>query len=102
MSTYAVNKVCYRVVHDPAFRRLLLVDPERALREAVPALSDQERESLLAGDVGTLSRMGANDFMLHNLARFEVLGLDLKIFAERIRWAYRQEREQWRREGWVP
>ena len=102
MSVYAVNKVCYRVVHDPPFRQLLAEDAEAALRAAHPSLGENELEALLAGDVGTLSRMGASDFMLHNLGRFGVLGLDLTIFAERIRSAYREERERWRAEGWVP
>ena len=102
MSIYAVNKVCYRVVHEPAFRQALGEDPEAALRAADPALSEDELRALLAGDVGTLSRTGASDFMLHNLGRFGVLGLDLTIFADRIRSAYRVERERWRAEGWVP
>ena len=102
MSAYAVNKVCYRVVHDPPFRQMLGEDPEAVLRAVDPPLTEGELEALLAGDVGTLSRMGANDFMLHNLGRFGVLGLDLTIFAERIRSEYRQERERWQAEGWVP
>ena len=102
MSVYAVNKVCYRVVHEPVFRSQLALDAEAALRAADPPLTEDELLALLAGDVGTLSRMGANNFMLHNLGRFGVLGLDLTSFAERIRSEYREERERWQAEGWVP
>jgi hypothetical protein len=89
MSLYAVNKVCYRVVREPEFRRALTQAPEEALRAARPALSEEELAALLAGDVGRLSRMGANNFLLHQLGRFRLLGLDLPTYAERIRAAYR-------------
>jgi hypothetical protein len=39
--------------------------------------------------VGTLSQMGANHFLLHQLGRFRLLGLDLQRYAERIRAAHR-------------
>jgi len=51
--------------------------------------ADTERGALLAGDVGTLSLMGANHFLLHQLGRFRLLGLDLPRYAERIRAAHR-------------
>ena len=89
MSIYAVNKVCYRVVHEPELRRDLTDVPEQALRAATPALSEEELQALLAGDVGLLSRLGANHFLLHQLGRFRLLGLDLPTYAERIRAAYR-------------
>lgn len=92
MTLYAVNKVCYRVVHDPDFRQALLDDPEPALRAATPPLSDDELTALLNGDVGRLSKMGANHFLLHQLGRFQVLGLDLPEYAARIRAAYPTER----------
>jgi hypothetical protein len=93
MSIYAVNKVCYRVVHEPDFRQALRDDPAAALRAATPALSEEELTALLAGDVGRLSTMGANHFLLHQLGRFEVLGLDLPTYARRIRAAYPESAE---------
>jgi hypothetical protein len=66
VSVYAVNKLCRRVVHEPELRA-----------------------ALLAGDVGRLSRMGANHFLLHQLGRWKVLGLDLPTYADRIRAAWR-------------
>jgi hypothetical protein len=89
MSIYAVNKICYRVVHEPALCAALRDAPEQALQAARPALSEEELKALLAGDVGRLSRMGANNFLLHQLGRFRLLGLDLPSYADRIRAAYR-------------
>lgn len=89
MSIYAVNKVCYRVVREPALRQSLATDPDAVLRSVSPPLTDAEHAALLAGDVGTLSLMGANHFLLHQLGRFRLFGLDLPSYAERIRAAYR-------------
>ena len=89
MSVYAVNKICRRVVHEPELRDALARDPEAALRAARPPLDEDEVAALLAGDVGRLSRMGANHFLLHQLGRWEVLGLDLPTYADRIRAAWR-------------
>ena len=88
MSVYAVNKLCRRVVHEPGLRAALAASPEAALREASPPLSEDEVRALLAGDVGRLALMGANHFLLHQLGRFQVLGLDLPSYADRIRAAY--------------
>ncbi|HEY7967378.1 MAG TPA: hypothetical protein VID68_10140 [Solirubrobacteraceae bacterium] len=95
MSIFAVNKVCRRVVADPAFADALRADGGAALRAATPPLDARERELLLAGDVGALGRMGANFFLLHQLARLELLGLTLPLYAERIRAEYADERAQW-------
>jgi hypothetical protein len=90
VSIYAVNKICYRVVHEPGLRQALSDCPEEALRAATPPLSEEEVRALLAGDVGHLSKMGANNFLLHQLGRFRLVGLDLPTYADRIRAAYRQ------------
>jgi hypothetical protein len=89
MSNYAVNSFCRRVVHDPALRAALADDPEPALRAARPALDEDEIQALLRGDVGELSLRGCNHFLLHQLGRWQVLGLDLPTYAERIRAAHR-------------
>jgi hypothetical protein len=99
MSVYAVNTFCRRVVHEPALRARLAVDPEGALREASPELSEDEVQALLAGDVGMLSKLGANHFLLHQLGRWRVLGLDLPDYGARIREAHRDERERERGRG---
>jgi hypothetical protein len=95
VSLYPVDKVCRRVVIDPAFVEALRADPEKALQAASPPLSDRERELLLAGDVGALGRMGANFFLLHQLGRMELFGLTLALYAERIRAEYAGERARW-------
>ena len=83
MSIYTVNLVGRRVLHDPEFRERMRVDPVAAL--AGLDLDADERESLLAGDVGRLYQLGAHEFMLMMLARFEVLGLDRETYADRMR-----------------
>jgi hypothetical protein len=95
MSIYAVDKLCRRVVVDPQLVAALRADPQAALAAARPPLSDDERELLLAGDVGALGRLGANFFLLHQLGRFELFGLTLPIYAERIRAEYAAERAGW-------
>jgi aromatic-ring opening dioxygenase LigAB LigA subunit len=92
VSVYAVNKLCRRVVHEPSLREALSEDPEPALRAARPALSDEEITALMAGDVGTLSKLGANHFLLHQLGRWRLFGLDLPSYGQRIRDAHSQER----------
>ena len=95
MSIYAVNKICYRVVREPQLREALsgsAAEAEAALRAARPPLSGEELAAVLAGDVGWLSKLGANHFLLHQLGRFRLLGLDLPTYADRIRAAYRQGR----------
>ena len=99
MSVYAVDKICRRLVRDDELRRGLREDPEPALRAASPPLTEEEIRLLLAGDVGRLGRLGANFFLLHQLGRFEVLGLTLPTYAERIRAEYRPEREAMRGEA---
>jgi hypothetical protein len=92
MSIYAVDKLCRRVVREPELLAALRRDPDGALRAARPPLSDEERELLLAGDVGRLGRMGASFFLLHQLGRFELFGLTLPEYAARIRAEYAVER----------
>ena len=89
---YAVNKLCRRVVHEPALREALERDPERALRAARPPLSEEEVRALIAGDVGSLSKAGCNHFLLHQLGRWQLFGLDLPTYADRIRAAHKAER----------
>jgi hypothetical protein len=92
VSVYAVNKLCRRLVHEPDLRAELAASPESAraaLQAASPPLTEAEIDALLAGDVGTLSRAGCNHFLLHQLGRFELFGLDLREEAARIRAAHR-------------
>jgi aromatic-ring opening dioxygenase LigAB LigA subunit len=94
-----VNKVCRRLVRDEDFREQLRDDPKATLQSAEPPLTEEEIQCLLAGDVGRLGRMGANFFLLHQLGRFEVLGLTLPEYARRIRFEYAAERARWAGRG---
>lgn len=89
MSIYAVNKLCWRIVQEPELREQLSRDPAAAVAEADPPLSPAEAEAFLDGDVGRLSKMGANHFLLHQIARWQLMGMDLPEYARRIRAAYR-------------
>jgi hypothetical protein len=83
MSTYAVNYLCRELLRDHAFRAAMKTDPAKAL--AALDLTDDERNALLAGDVGALFRMGVNGFLMGYLARFEVCGLNVQSYNERMR-----------------
>jgi hypothetical protein len=83
MSTFAVNYLCRELLRDHAFRAAMKADPAKAL--AGLDLTDDERRALLAGDVGTLYRMGVNGFLMGYLMRFEVCGLNLEIYNQRMR-----------------
>ncbi|MFZ3359093.1 MAG: hypothetical protein WA177_10050 [Xanthobacteraceae bacterium] len=83
MSIYAVNYLCREVLRDHAFRAAMKADPPTAL--APLDLSDDERRTLIAGDVGSLFRMGVNGFLMGYLARFEVCGLNVETYNQRMR-----------------
>jgi hypothetical protein len=83
MSIFAVNYLCREVLRDHAFRAAMKADPAKAL--APLDLTDDERKALIAGDVGTLYRMGVNGFLMGYLARFEVCGLNVEIYNQRMR-----------------
>jgi hypothetical protein len=83
MSVYAVNYLCREVLRDHAFRAAMKQDPAGAI--AKYDLTEEERRALLAGDVATLYRLGVNAFLMGYLPRFEVCGLTLPVFNERIR-----------------
>ena len=72
-----------RFLRDHAFRAAMKRDPAQAL--AHKDLTTSEREALLAGDVGALFRMGANAFLMAYMARFEVCGLNVEIYNQRMR-----------------
>jgi len=83
MSIFAVNYLCREVLRDHAFRAAMKADPAQAL--APLDLTDDERRALIAGDVGTLYRMGVNGFLMGYLARFEACGLNVETYNQRMR-----------------
>ena len=83
MSIFAVNYLCRELLRDHSFRAAMKADPAKAL--ASLDLTDEERAALLAGDVGKLFRMGVNSFLMAYMARFEVCGLNVGSYNERMR-----------------
>ena len=83
MSIFAVNHLCREVLCDHGFRAAMKADPAKAL--APLDLTDEERRALIAGDVGALYRMGVNGFLMGYLARYEVCGLNIEVYNQRMR-----------------
>lgn len=83
MSVYAVNKLCRDALRDRAFREALRDDPAATI--APLALTDEERGKLLEGDVAWLYEHGCHPFLLAYLTRWELFGLDVASYSERIR-----------------
>ena len=83
MSIFAVNHLCREVLRDHAFRAAMKADPAKAL--APLDLTDEERRALIAGDVGALYRLGVDGFLMGYLARYEVCGLNIEIYNQRMR-----------------
>ena len=53
-----------------------------------PGLTDEERAALLRGDVAWLYARGAHPFLLAYLTRWELFGLTVPLYSERIRTAH--------------
>ncbi len=83
MSVYTVNKICRDALHDPAFREAIKSNPAAAI--APRELSDDERKALLAGDVAWLFEEGCHPFLLAYLTRWDLFGLTVATYSERIR-----------------
>jgi hypothetical protein len=86
MSIYQVNKLCYRLHHDPALREAIKANPAKAIADW--PFSDAERKAVLTGDVKWLYEAGAHPFLLGHLNRWGVFGLTPAIYAERIKQAH--------------
>jgi len=83
LSVYFLNVICNRTVHDQAFRAAMKADPEKAIADY--DLTPAERSALLAGEVGTLAKMGAHTFLLGHLTRYGLVGLTDQLYGERMR-----------------
>lgn len=86
MSIYAVHKLCRDALHDPAFRAAVKRDPAAAI--APLRLTDAERKALLDGDVARLYEWGASGFLLNILTRWDLFGLTVEVYSERMRKAH--------------
>ncbi len=83
MSVYAINKICHRALHDIPFREAVKRDPAAAIADL--PLTDEERKALLAGDVARLYEWGVHPFLMGHLTRFDLFGLTVETYSERIR-----------------
>jgi len=83
VSVYHVNKVCWRAQHDPAFRERLQQEPAAALADL--PLTAEERAALLRGDVARLHQLGAHDYLLGHLPRFQLFGLTRDVYTQRMK-----------------
>jgi Aromatic-ring-opening dioxygenase LigAB, LigA subunit len=83
MSRYGVEEVLYRIRTDPARLQEFREDPAAALADA--ALTAAERAALGAGDVEALYRMGVHPFLLFELVRHGLFGLDVGSYLASVR-----------------
>jgi hypothetical protein len=86
MSIYAVNKLCRQTLHDLSLRQALKNEPEKTV--AAWPLTGEERAALLAGDVARLYELGAHPYLLSYLTRYELFGLTVPVYSERMRAAH--------------
>ena len=83
MSAYQVNKLCYRVTHEPALLERMKSQPAEALKEF--DLTPEERQALLAGEVGRLYQLGAHPYLLGHLAPEGLFGLNRQLYQQRMK-----------------
>ena len=94
MSIYGVHKLCRSALHDLSVREALKADPQAAM-ERFPLTADEKR-LLLAGDVGKLWERGVSGFLLSYLTRWDLFGLTVPVYCDRMRAA-----KDWRYpDGW--
>ena len=82
MSVYTVHKLLHRAQVDLEFRERLRSDPSGSIADW--PFTDEERRSLLAGDVAALARAGAHTFLLSRIPRFGLFGLDRDEYIRRM------------------
>lgn len=82
MTAYAINKLCWLLEHDPAFRERLGRDMSGTLAEF--RLEADEARALKEGDVAALYRRGGHPFLLQSLARHRIGGLDRQRYRQRM------------------
>jgi hypothetical protein len=90
MSIYGVHKLCRSALHDKEVREALKTRPAETLERF--QLTANEKRLLLAGDVATLWEAGASGFLLSYLTRWDLFGLTVEIYSQRMRaakdWRY--------------
>jgi len=92
MSIYGINKFFRCCLHDKNFRALAKSDPEAAMTKM--PLTESEKDMLRRGDVAALYGHGAHAFLLSFLTRWELFGVTVEQYSERIHQA-----KDWRKAG---
>lgn len=92
MSVYGINKFFRTCLHDKVFRELAKSDPEAAM-ERMP-LASEEKDMLRRGDVAALYEHGAHAFLLSFYTRWDLFGVTVAEYTERIHQA-----KDWRKAG---
>lgn len=90
MSNYGVNKFLRTCLHNPAFRTLAKEDAEAAMAQM--PITGEEKALLRAGDVAALYERGVHPFLLSFLTRWELFGVTVQLYSERM-----QQAKDWRR-----
>ena len=83
MSVYQVNKLLYLTDNNASFRERIKAEPDAVLKEF--RLTDEERQALISGAVGKLYQMGVHSFLLNDMYRWELFGVNRDNYLERIR-----------------
>lgn len=82
MSIYGVNKFLRSCLHDRDFRALAQSDPEAAMSKM--PISEEEKAMLRAGDIAGLYEHGVHPFLMSFLTRWDLFGVTVQIYSERI------------------
>ena len=83
MSAYDLNLFLHRLSVDPQFRSGIAADDEATWASA--KLSANERRACSNADIAWMYAHGANDFLLHNMFRFGIGGIDIDAYVAGIR-----------------
>lgn len=91
MSIYGVHKFFRTCLHDENFRALAKSDPEAAMAQM--PLTDEDKDQLRRGDVKALYERGVHAFLLSYYTRWELFGVTVPVYSERI-----QQAKDWRKD----
>jgi hypothetical protein len=81
MSLYQMQKFLFDINRDPAVQQRFLVERTQVL--SVYDLTPEEREAIIAGDIGLLYVLGANGQLLMHYAA--LLGMEWSAYIEAMR-----------------
>jgi hypothetical protein len=82
MSVYAIHKIAQLLRKEPAFAERMRQDARAAIADF--PLTDEERQAILAGDVGQLAALGAHGYLLGAFAMQQVVGVTMANYVQRI------------------